>query len=76
VALQFSKAPGCVAAVIQGARNSQQAMENAKSMSVEIPVEFWKTLKTEKLIAENAPTPGQPDLDVILTSQSAMRPSY
>lgn len=56
-ALQFCAAPKVVASVIPGARAAQQAGENLASMRVEIPSDFWKELKSQKLIAENAPIP-------------------
>jgi D-threo-aldose 1-dehydrogenase len=57
-AIQFTAAPSVVAATIPGARNAKQAEENAASMKAKIPADFWKELKAEKLIAENAPVPG------------------
>ncbi len=57
-ALQFSAAPTVVASVIPGARSGEHAAENAASMEVRIPADFWVELKQEKLIAENAPVPG------------------
>jgi D-threo-aldose 1-dehydrogenase len=56
-ALQFSKAPDVVCAIIPGARNGKQAEENAKSMTVKIPQDFWKDLKDKKLIDERAQLP-------------------
>jgi len=56
-ALQFTAAPKVVSATIPGARTAQQAKENAVSMKVKIPVDFWKELKKEKLIEENASVP-------------------
>lgn len=56
-ALQFSAAPDVVAAVIPGARSGKQALENAESMKVKIPADFWGELKQEKLIASDAPVP-------------------
>ncbi|QDU82043.1 Pyridoxal 4-dehydrogenase [Polystyrenella longa] len=56
-ALQFCEAPKVVSAVIPGARNAGQARANAESMTVSIPDSFWETLKSERLIAQNAPTP-------------------
>lgn len=54
-ALQFCNAPAVVSAVIPGARDAQQARENADSMRTRIPAEFWATLKSEGLIARSAP---------------------
>lgn len=56
-ALQFTAAPAVVAATIPGARDAKQAEQNAASMKAKIPADFWKELKAEKLIAENAPVP-------------------
>lgn len=56
-ALQFCAAPEMVASVIPGARAPHQAAENLASMKVKIPADFWKDLKSERLIAENAPVP-------------------
>jgi D-threo-aldose 1-dehydrogenase len=56
-ALHFCSAPPTVSVVIPGARDAQQARENAASMQTRIPPEFWTTLKREGLIAENAPVP-------------------
>ncbi|WP_277809899.1 aldo/keto reductase [Chromohalobacter canadensis] len=57
VALQFTAAPDVVAATIPGARNAQQARENRASMTAKIPAELWQELKSEGLIAQDAPTP-------------------
>ncbi|MDT0647959.1 aldo/keto reductase [Zunongwangia sp. F260] len=56
-ALQFSAAPKVVASVIPGASKPYQSSANAKSMSETIPEDFWKELKSENLIAQNAPEP-------------------
>lgn len=56
-ALQFCAAPKVVASVIPGARAPHQAGENLASMSVKIPGDFWKELKSQNLIADNAPVP-------------------
>lgn len=56
-ALQFSNAPAVVTAVIPGARNAEQATENAKSFEAKIPADFWAELKRERLIAETAEIP-------------------
>lgn len=56
-ALQFSAAPKVVSAVIPGAWNAGQATANAESFSAVIPAAFWDDLKSQKLIAANAPTP-------------------
>lgn len=56
-ALQFAAAPRIVSAIIPGSRVPGQVEANALSMKVGIPAEFWQTLRSEKLIAENAPLP-------------------
>lgn len=56
-ALQFAAAPEVVSAVIPGAHTVQQAQENAASFKATIPSDFWKELKHEKLIEQNAPIP-------------------
>lgn len=56
-ALQFSVAPKVMASTIPGARSPKQVQENFASMNVKIPADFWKELKHEKLIEENAPVP-------------------
>jgi len=56
-ALQFCAAPEVVSAVIPGTRYPEQAQENVASMSIKIPGDFWKELKTEELIASHAPVP-------------------
>jgi len=57
-ALQFSAAPKVVSGVIPGAWNPEQVTANAESFKASIPKAFWEELKHEKLIAENAPVPG------------------
>ncbi len=56
-ALQFSAAPRVVSSVIPGSRSVEQATQNAESARAEIPSDFWAELKSEKLIAADAPTP-------------------
>lgn len=56
-ALQFCAAPSVVTAVIPGASSPEQSAANAASMETTIPGDFWKELKSEKLIAPNAPEP-------------------
>lgn len=58
-ALQFTAAPDVVGATIPGARTAEHARENQASMTADIPSEFWTTLKSEGLIEEDAPVPGQ-----------------
>jgi D-threo-aldose 1-dehydrogenase len=56
-ALQFTAAPNVVASTIPGARSPQQVKENVASMTAVIPEAFWKELKHEKLVEQNAPEP-------------------
>lgn len=56
-ALQFCAAPRVVASVIPGASTEEQATANVASMSEKIPADFWKQMKSEGLIASNAPEP-------------------
>lgn len=56
-ALQFCAAPKVVSAVIPGARDAEQASQNAASASGAIPADFWAELKSEKLIHADASTP-------------------
>src|ERR1700683_4963400 len=57
-ALQFSAAPDVAAALIVGARSEEQVLANVTSMPARIPPEFWADLKRQRLIEQNAPTPG------------------
>lgn len=55
--LQFCAAHPGVGAVIPGCRNATQATQNQESMKVKIPQEFWKKLKSARLISEKCPEP-------------------
>jgi len=57
-ALQFSAAPDVAVSLIVGARSEEQVLANVTSMQARIPPEFWVELKRQKLIEQNAPTPG------------------
>jgi D-threo-aldose 1-dehydrogenase len=57
-ALHFSAAPDVAAALIVGARSEEQVLADVTSMQARIPPEFWAELKRQKLIEQNAPTPG------------------
>jgi|SRR5882757_2815009 len=57
-ALQFSAAPDVAAALIVGARSEEQVLANVTSMQARIPPEFWAELKRQRLVEQNAPTPG------------------
>ncbi|MFY8325978.1 aldo/keto reductase [Pseudoalteromonas sp. ZZD1] len=56
-ALQFAEAPSTVSSIIPGARTAEQINANIAAMKVKIPNAFWAELKSEKLIAQNAPIP-------------------
>ena len=56
-ALQFPLGHPSVAAVIPGAFLPEQLLQNVEDFQRVIPDAFWKDLKSEKLLAENAPVP-------------------
>lgn len=56
-ALQFPLGHPAVASVIPGARSASEVEENFRLMSVTIPGDFWKELKSEQLLPEEAPVP-------------------
>lgn len=56
-ALQFCAAHPQVAAVIPGARNAAEVVENVAMMSVAIPGQLWRDLRAEGVIPEAAPVP-------------------
>lgn len=56
-ALQFCAAHPQVAAVIPGARNAAEVVENAAMMDAAIPGQLWRDLRAEGLIPEAAPLP-------------------
>ncbi|MBH0238093.1 aldo/keto reductase [Methylobrevis albus] len=56
-ALQFVLAHPAVATVIPGARSPAEATANAALVERPIPGAFWSALKTEGLIAADAPVP-------------------
>jgi len=47
-----------VAAAIPGGKNATEVRQNAALVKTPIPGEVWATMRAEKLIPENAPTPG------------------
>jgi D-threo-aldose 1-dehydrogenase len=57
-ALQFSAAPDVAAALIVGARSAEQVLANVTSMQATVPPDFWTELKRQKLVEQNASTPG------------------
>ncbi len=56
-ALKFSSAPDVVVAMVVGASTHQQILEDANSMHVKIPAEFWQELKSSGLIEKDAAVP-------------------
>jgi len=56
-ALQFPLAHPAVAAVIPGARSAAEARANLEHLARPIPVDLYRALKTEGLLAPDAPTP-------------------
>ncbi len=57
-ALQFVLAHPAVVSAIPGAARPSEVQQNAASLSVAIPAAFWSDLKSEGLIAADAPVPG------------------
>ncbi len=57
-ALQFALANPAVAAVIPGASRPERIAEDAAALKEIIPVEFWRELREQQLVAANAPLPG------------------
>jgi len=56
-ALQFGLAHPVVAATIPGASSPEHLRRNAVLMEMAIPKAFWEALRSEGLVAENAPLP-------------------
>jgi D-threo-aldose 1-dehydrogenase len=56
-ALQFPLGHPAVASVIPGARSAAEVEENVALMATPIPAEFWAALKSDGLLAAEAPTP-------------------
>ena len=56
-ALRFPLGHPAVVSVIAGAQRASEVRRNAAMMRAKIPVALWRTLKTEKLLREDAPTP-------------------
>ncbi len=56
-ALQFPLGHDNVAAIIPGARSSEEVEENKEIFEAAIPSAFWAELKDEDLIRADAPTP-------------------
>ena len=56
-ALQFGTAHPAVAATVPGARNREEALDNAAMIDLATPADMWNELKAEGLIPTGAPTP-------------------
>jgi len=59
-ALQFILAHPALASVIPGARSVAEVEDNVRMVEWTIPADLWAELKQAGLIAEAAPTPGEP----------------
>jgi D-threo-aldose 1-dehydrogenase len=59
-ALQFILAHPAIASVIPGARSVAEVEDNVRMVEYPIPTALWAELKQEGLVAEAAPTPGEP----------------
>jgi D-threo-aldose 1-dehydrogenase len=56
-ALQFSLAHPASAAVIPGASRPGRISEDVAALKAKVPVEFWRALREERLVAVDAPLP-------------------
>jgi D-threo-aldose 1-dehydrogenase len=56
-ALRFPLGHPAVVCVAPGSQRASEAKRNAAMMAAKIPPALWRTLKAEKLIREDAPTP-------------------
>lgn len=56
-ALQFVLANPAVASVIPGASKPERIAEDVAALAEVIPADFWRDLRAERLVAENAPLP-------------------
>ena len=57
-ALQFPLAHPSVVSVIPGMGNARRIAQTLELMSVDIPTEFWQSLRSEGLMHDDAPLPG------------------
>jgi D-threo-aldose 1-dehydrogenase len=60
-ALQFILAHPAIASVIPGARSVAEVEDNVRMVEWSIPAGLWAELKQAGLIAEEAPTPSEPE---------------
>lgn len=56
-AMQFVVAHPAIKSFVAGTRTVDQLAQNLKWFSHPIPTQFWSTLKTKRLLREDAPTP-------------------
>ena len=56
-ALRFPLGHPAVVSVIAGAQRASEVARNAAMMRAKLPAALWRTLKAEKLLREDAPTP-------------------
>ena len=56
-ALQFPQANELVSSVIPGPRSKEELSEILRWQKIEIPTDFWASLKERKLLRADAPTP-------------------
>ena len=56
-ALQFPQANELVSSVIPGPRSKEELSEILKWQKIEIPTDFWNSLKERELLRADAPTP-------------------
>jgi D-threo-aldose 1-dehydrogenase len=56
-ALQFALANPAVAAVIPGASKPERIAEDHAALNAVIPAEFWREMRQQALVAQNAPLP-------------------
>lgn len=56
-ALRFSSQPDVVAALVVGMKSPAQVIANRAAIDAKIPPDFWRTLKDQDLIEQDAPVP-------------------
>ncbi|MFC0399483.1 aldo/keto reductase [Paraburkholderia rhizosphaerae] len=56
-AVQFALANPVVAAVIPGASKPERLAEDQAAVAEVVPADFWREMRREKLVAQNAPLP-------------------
>ncbi|WP_201325547.1 aldo/keto reductase, partial [Burkholderia sp. E168m23] len=56
-ALQFVLAHPAAAAVIPGASRPERIAEDAAALAFDIPADFWREMREQRLVAADAPLP-------------------